>query len=111
VFPLAEAWENDPVDQVVTAGFELLISLYVLFGVWGAVLLWRRPSARVGVAIIVGYIVVRTVFMATLETPEPRYMLVCVPGLLAIAAQVFAGEAAGKEDFSATNEQGLHGAG
>src|SRR6202140_5556047 len=47
VFPLAVAWENDPVDQAVTAGFELLISLYVLFGVWGAVLLWRRPSARV----------------------------------------------------------------
>jgi peptidoglycan/LPS O-acetylase OafA/YrhL len=111
VFPLAEAWENDPVDQVVTAGFELLISLYVLFGAWGALLLWRRPSARIAVAIMVCYIVVRTVFMATLETPEPRYMLVCFPSLLAIAAQVFAGKAAGKEDFSATSEQGLHGVG
>jgi hypothetical protein len=108
VFPLAGAWENDPVDQVVTAGFELLISLYVLFGAWGALLLWRHPSARIAVAIIVGYIVVRTVFMATLETPEPRYMLVCFPALLAIAAQVFAGKAAKKEDFSATNEQGPH---
>ena len=39
VFPLTEAWENDPVDQAVTAGFELLISLYVLFGAWGVVLL------------------------------------------------------------------------
>ena len=108
VFPLAEARENDPVDQAVTAGFELLISLYGLFGAWGALLLWRHPSARVAVAIMVCYIVVRTVFMATLETPEPRYMLVCFPSLLAIAAQVFAGKAAGKEDFSATNEQGLH---
>jgi len=75
------------------------------------VLLWRHPSARVGVAIIVGYIVVRTVFMATLETPEPRYMLVSFPSLLAIAAQVFAGQAATKENFSATNEKGLHGVG
>jgi hypothetical protein len=111
VFPLAEAWENDPVDQAVTAGFELLISLYVLFGAGGAVLLWRHPSARAAVAIMVGYIVARTVFMATLETPEPRYMLVCFPSLLAVAAQVFAGKAADKEDFSATNEQGLHGLG
>ena len=111
VFPLAEAWENDPVDQLVTAGFELLISLYVLFGVWGALRLWRHPSARVVVAIMVCYIVVRTVFMATLETPEPRYLLVCFPSLLSIAAQVFAGKATEKEDFSATNEQGLHGAG
>jgi hypothetical protein len=107
VFPLAEAWENDPVDQAVTAGFELLISLYVLFGAWGAVLLWRHPSARIAVAIIACYIVVRTVFMATLETPEPRYMLVCFPSLLAIAAQVFAGKPAEKEDFSATNEHGV----
>jgi hypothetical protein len=60
---------------------------------------------------MVGYIVVRTVFMATLETPEPRYMLVCFPGLLAIVAQVFAGKALGKEDFSATNEQGCRGVG
>jgi hypothetical protein len=60
---------------------------------------------------MVGYIVARTVFMATLETPEPRYMLVCFPSLLAVAAQVFAGKAADKEDFSATNEQGLHGTG
>src|SRR4029077_9524926 len=92
VFPLAEAWENDPVDQVVTAGFELLISLYLLLAAWGVVLLWRHPSARVAVAIMACYIVVRTVFMATLETPEPRYMLVCFPALLAIATQVLAGQ-------------------
>ena len=83
VFPLAEAWENDPVDQSVTAGFVLLNALYVLFGAWGAVRLWRQPAARVAVALIVGYIVVRTAFLATLETPEPRYMLVCFPALLA----------------------------
>jgi hypothetical protein len=111
VFPLAEAWENDPVDQVVTAGFELLIALYVLFGAWGAVLLWRRPSARVAVAIIVSYIVVRTVFMATLETPEPRYMLVCFPALLAVAAQVFAGKGAGNEGSSTAAEQRIQEAG
>jgi len=97
VFPLAQAWENDPVDQAVTAGFVLLNALYVLFGAWGAMRLWRQPPARVAVALIVGYIVVRTAFLATLETPEPRYMLVCFPALLAVAAQVFAGKGARKE--------------
>jgi hypothetical protein len=92
VFPLAEAWENDPVDQSVTAGVVILNGLYVLFGAWGALRLWRHPRARGPVLLIVGYIVVRTAFLATLETPEPRYMLVCFPALLALAAQIFAGK-------------------
>jgi peptidoglycan/LPS O-acetylase OafA/YrhL len=106
VFPLADAWENDPVDQAVTAGFVVLNALYVLFGVWGAARLWRQPPAKVAVALIVGYIVVRTAFLATLETPEPRYMLVCFPALLAVAAQVFAGKRA-TEDASTAVENRL----
>lgn len=104
VFPLAEAWENDPVDQSVTAGFVLLNALYVLLGAWGALRLRWQPPARVAVALIVGYMVVRTAFLATLETPEPRYMLVCFPALLALAAQVVAGKGANKEASSAAVE-------
>jgi peptidoglycan/LPS O-acetylase OafA/YrhL len=96
------------VDQSVTAGFEVLIALYVLFGAWGALRLWWQPPARVAVALIVGYIVVRTAFFATLETPEPRYMLVCFPTLLAVAAQVFADKQARKDASSAAVEDGLH---
>ena len=107
VFPLAEAWENDPVDQSVTAGFVLLNALYVLFGAWGALRLWRQPSARVALALIAGYLVVRTAFLATLETPEPRYMLVCFPALLALAAQVFAGKHVRKETTSTAAENRL----
>jgi len=111
VFPLAQAWENDPVDQSVTAGFVLLNALNVLFGAWGALRLWRQPSARVAVALLVGYIVVRTAFLAMLETPEPRYMLVCFPALLAVAAQVFAGNGARKERASVAAEVPLQEAG
>jgi hypothetical protein len=32
----------------------------------------------------------RTAFLTTLETPEPRYVLMCYPVLLALAAQLFA---------------------
>jgi len=33
--------------------------------------------------------VLRTAFLTTVETPEPRYVLVCFPALIALAAQVF----------------------
>jgi len=37
----------------------------------------------------VAFMVLRTAFLTTLETPEPRYVLVCFPALIALAAQVF----------------------
>jgi hypothetical protein len=38
------------------------------------------------------FLVLRTAFLTTLETPEPRYVLVCFPALIAVAAQLFAGK-------------------
>jgi 4-amino-4-deoxy-L-arabinose transferase-like glycosyltransferase len=91
-FPLKEAWEDDPIDQGVTIGFVTLVVVYLLLAAWGAWRLWRQPGAKVAVALLVGFIVVRTAFLSTLETPEPRYVLVCFPALFALAAQVFAGQ-------------------
>jgi hypothetical protein len=93
-FPLAEAWEDDPIDQTVTIGFVTLVVSYLLLAAWGACRLWRQPGAKVAVVLLVGFIVVRTAFLSTLETPEPRYVLVCFPALFALAAQVFAGKGA-----------------
>jgi hypothetical protein len=42
------------------------------------------------VAFLVLFILIRTAFLTTLETPEPRYVLVCFPALIAMGAQVFA---------------------
>jgi hypothetical protein len=39
---------------------------------------------------LVLFILFRTAFLTTLETPEPRYVLVCFPALIALGAQVFA---------------------
>ncbi|MHB8502709.1 MAG: hypothetical protein ACYDCG_02480 [Candidatus Acidiferrales bacterium] len=90
VFPLKEAWENDSVDQSVTVGFFLLNLLYVALAAWGAWRLWRENSAlRLAVALLVGYMVLRTALLTTLETPEPRYVLECFPAVLALAGQVF----------------------
>ncbi|HEX4545948.1 MAG TPA: hypothetical protein VH110_06270 [Candidatus Acidoferrum sp.] len=90
VFPLAQMREDDPVDQEVTSLFFLLNLFYVGLGIAGAVRLWRsNPAARPAVAFLGLFIFLRTAFLTTLETPEPRYVLVCFPALIALGAQVF----------------------
>jgi hypothetical protein len=72
-------------------GLFLLNIAYVVLAIWGALRLWRRSSAvRPAVGVLVVFIVLRTAFLTTLETPEPRYVLVCFPAIIALAAQVFA---------------------
>lgn len=91
VFPLRDAWQEDPVDFSFTVGFFALNVVYVALALWGAWRLWReKPGLRIAVGLLLGFLVLRTAFLTTLETPEPRYVLVCFPALLALAGQVFA---------------------
>ena len=91
VFPLAQMREDDPVDQEVTSLFFVLNLFYAGLGVWGAAQLWRsNAAARPAVVFLALFILLRTAFLTTLETPEPRYVLVCFPILIALGAQVFA---------------------
>ncbi len=90
VFPLAQMREDDPVDQEVTSLFFVLNVLYVGLGIWGAARRWlSNPAARAAIAFLVLFMVLRTAFLTTLETPEPRYVLVCFPAMIALGAQVF----------------------
>jgi 4-amino-4-deoxy-L-arabinose transferase-like glycosyltransferase len=91
VFPLAYMSEEDPVDQRMTILFFVLNVLYVGLGIWGGWRLWKFRRSRGAVMLLVFYIVMRTAFLTTLETPEPRYVLVCFPALIALGAQVAAG--------------------
>ncbi|HYL83836.1 MAG TPA: hypothetical protein VE263_06355 [Candidatus Angelobacter sp.] len=90
VFPLAYMREEDPVDQEFTSLLFMLNIVYVGLGVWGGVRLWRAsvPSRPV-ILFFVVFILLRTAFLTTLETPEPRYVLVCFPLLMALGAQLF----------------------
>jgi len=91
VFPLRQSWQDDKVDQSVTVGLFLLNIAYVALAIWGALRLWRRSGVvRPAVGLLVVFIVLRTAFLTTLETPEPRYVLVCFPAIVALAAQIFA---------------------
>ena len=91
MFPLAQAWQDDPIEQSVTIALFLLNLVYVALAIWGAVRLWRWSTmARPAFALVVAFLLLRTGFLTTLETPEPRYVLVCFPALIALAALVFA---------------------
>lgn len=85
VWPLAEAWEEDRTDLLVTLGFTLLNVIYVGLAMAGA---WRGRCYP-AVALLVATLLVRTAFLTQMETPEPRYVLTCFPAILALAAQIW----------------------
>jgi hypothetical protein len=90
VFPLVQSWQDDKIDQSVTVGFFLLNIAYAAMAIVGAIRLWRQSSAvQPALGVMILFVVLRTAFLTTLETPEPRYVLVCFPVVLALAAQVF----------------------
>jgi len=92
VFPLAQMREDDPIDQEVTSGLFLLNIFYVALGVWGAAKLWRwSVAARSAMVLLLLFFALRTVFLTTLETPEPRYVLECFPALIALGAVAISG--------------------
>jgi 4-amino-4-deoxy-L-arabinose transferase-like glycosyltransferase len=91
VFPLAEMWDTDRQDMVVTVGFFFVNIMYVSLALWGAARVWSKSAdARAAVILLVCFILLRTAFLTTIETPEPRYVLVCFPAVIALAAQALA---------------------
>ena len=105
VFPLAYMREEDPVDQEFTVLLFFLNVFYVGFGVWGAVRLWRSsPSARPAIVFLTFFILFRTAFLTTLETPEPRYVLECFPVLIALGAVALAGRKDRAEESAASDK-------
>jgi hypothetical protein len=90
VFPLKQSWQDDKVDQSVTVGFFLVNIFYVVLGVCGGWRLWRRNhEVRPAIIMLAVFVLLRTAFLTTVETPEPRYVLECYPVLLALGATLF----------------------
>ncbi|HET7209253.1 MAG TPA: hypothetical protein VFI95_21935 [Terriglobales bacterium] len=83
IWPLTKAWHENPAAFDITIAFTLLNFLYAGLALFGA-LRWRQSP---GIALIVAFIVIRTAYLTQLQTCEPRYVLVCFPALLALAAQ------------------------
>jgi 4-amino-4-deoxy-L-arabinose transferase-like glycosyltransferase len=108
--PLAKEWEYDREDLLVTLGLGLVNAIYLLLaGAGGGMLFTARQRRETpssvsplaerwgmkataqppGVMFLAAYIVIRTLFLTRVETPEPRYVLVCFPVVIALAAQLW----------------------
>ena len=91
VFPLAETWDTDRQDMSITLVLFFLNVFYVALALWGAIRIWRfSPQARAAVLLLACFMLIRTAFLTTVETPEPRYVLVCFPAVIALVAHAFA---------------------
>jgi hypothetical protein len=86
LWPVRLEWQDDRPDFLATLGLTMVNGIYILLAFVGAWIARQRP----GVALLILFCVVRTLFFARfVETPEPRYVLECFPAVIALGAQVF----------------------
>ncbi len=85
LWPPTEKWRENPWDFGVTATFGLLNLAYFGFAIAGA---WHC-RARSAIAMLIAFVLIRSAFLTDQVSIEPRYVIVCFPAFLAIAAQAF----------------------
>jgi 4-amino-4-deoxy-L-arabinose transferase-like glycosyltransferase len=86
LWPPRAQLQGNPTEFKVTLWFEIINCIYLGLAFWGAWRCRRNPA----MVLLITFIIVRTVVLTQLQTVEPRYVIVCFPALLAIAAQVWA---------------------
>jgi hypothetical protein len=71
----------------VSVGLGAVNLIYITLALIGA---WRvRPILWLGMLVL--FLIVRSVFLGTLENPEPRYTLEGYPAVIALAGAALAG--------------------
>jgi 4-amino-4-deoxy-L-arabinose transferase-like glycosyltransferase len=96
LFPSDPRWwefNDDGRWLAVSLGFGLINLLYVATA--GAGLL--RSRKLFGIGLFVLFLVLRSVFLGTLENPEPRYTLECYPVVIVLAAALFQARLEGRK--------------
>lgn len=86
LFPIRDEWQDDRPDFLTTLALVAINLIYMGLALGGLWLARKQP----GWALLVVFIVVRTLFFTRIETIEPRYMLEAFPAVIALGAQVFA---------------------
>jgi hypothetical protein len=82
--------------------FGVMNLAYVLAAATGLILRWREFY---GVGLFVFFLLLRSLFLGTLENPEPRYTLECYPVVIVAAAALFTRTSIGN---SIRNSHGNH---
>ena len=86
LWPPAEKWRENRADFGVTLGFGILGIVYVAMALCG---LWRWRSGTAGMFLAL-FVLIRTLAMTQLQTVEPRYVIECLPAVLAFGALAWA---------------------
>jgi len=84
-------WEfnDDAKHSVVALGLGLLNLAYVGAAIMGLI---RRRSEIRWAGLLLGFVLLRSAFLGTLENPEPRYTLECYPAMIVLASSLLAGK-------------------
>ena len=100
MFPLERRWWEweEPKESWISVGLAALNLLLVAAGVIGAWICRRSPMALM----LISFIIIRSVFLGSLETPEPRYTLQMYPLVLALGAVALAAIGAGRTSGTAS---------
>ncbi|MGA8067962.1 MAG: glycosyltransferase family 39 protein [Terriglobales bacterium] len=88
-------WEfNDDLKQSLLAvGFGLLNLAYVATALSAVILKPSRQQSEIRWAgFLLAFLLLRSIFLATLENPEPRYTLECYPAIIVLASARLARE-------------------
>jgi Dolichyl-phosphate-mannose-protein mannosyltransferase len=82
-------WEfnDDAAQSSMALGFGLLNLAYVVAALLAVV---RRPSNMRWAGLLVGFVLLRSAFLLTIENPEPRYTLECYPVVIVLASAFLA---------------------
>jgi 4-amino-4-deoxy-L-arabinose transferase-like glycosyltransferase len=80
-------WElnDDPLPMAVAIGFGIVNLLYLGMAVAGP---WYARTVP-GIGLLLLFLLVRSLFLGTLENPEPRYTLECYPVAIILASSLF----------------------
>ena len=83
-------WEfdDDPKSSVMAVTVGVINLAYVGIALAGII---RRGSTIRNAGLLLSFVVVRSLFLGTLENPEPRYTLECYPVVIVLAAALISG--------------------
>lgn len=91
-------WEfdDDPRWSALAVGLGLVGIFYVATGL--TAFFSRGPFSHAG--LLLTFVVMRTLFLGTLENPEPRYTLECFPAVMVFVSAMFRARAPGRDSSS-----------
>ncbi len=81
-WPIGYWWEDSPSQYCYSMMLFLMGIGYGVLALGGAWRFRRDPA----VIMLAAFLVIRTAFLTTIETPEPRYVLECFPAVFALGA-------------------------